>query len=139
MGVPFGVHVGDAAHQLLKYVFACVFGQALVRHLFDVMVNAHTLAKLHDQMNMCPLIDNFMKFHNARMPEVRKCVDLSVDSLLSFPVLQILLIVGFYGDHMFCLFVDSTSYYSESTLTNLEVNLKFSKAKRLLVGVLFSA
>ena len=90
-------------------------------------------------MHMCPLVDNLMKFHNAWMPEVRKCVYLSVDGLLRFPVLQILLIVSLYRDYMFCLFVDSASDNSEGTLAHLEVDLKFSQLERLIIRVLFSA
>ena len=46
--VPFRVHVSCSAHELLEYVLAGIFGKALVRNLLDMMVDAHTLAQLHD-------------------------------------------------------------------------------------------
>ena len=68
---------------------------------------------------MRSLINDLMKFHNVRMPQVRKGVDLSVDGHLSLLVLKVLLVVGLYCDQVFRIFMLSPSYDSKCSCTNL--------------------
>ena len=44
--------------------------QPLVRHLLDVMEDAHALAQLHDQVDLRALVDDLVQFHYVRVPEV---------------------------------------------------------------------
>ena len=70
MRVALRVHISDAAGQLFKYVFAGVFRQALIGHLFNVVEDAHSLAQLHDQVDLGPLVDDLVQLHDVRVPEV---------------------------------------------------------------------
>ena len=90
-------------------------------------------------MNVSSLVDNLMEFHNAGVPKVRESIDLPVDSLLGFTILQILLVVGFDRNHMLGLFVSRTADDGKSALANLQIYLEFIKLKRLFVRELLSS
>ena len=60
-------------------------------------------------------------------------------SLLCLLILQVLLVVGFDGDHVFGLLVRRSSNNSEGTLADLQVYLKFIELKWLLVWILLSS
>ena len=62
-----------------------------------------------------------------------------MDRLLGLPILQVLLIVGFDSDDVFCLFMSRTAHDGKSTLAHLQINLKFVKFEWLLLGELLSA
>ena len=88
------------------------------------MVYTHALAELHDQMDVSSLINDFVKFHNVWMPQVRKGIDLSVHCHLSLFVLQVLLIICLDGDNVLCHFVLSSSHDCERALADLKVYLE---------------
>ena len=119
------MHVGDTAQQLLEDVLASVLGQPLVRHFLYVMVDTHSLTKLHDEVDMGALVYDLVQFHNAGVPEIGKRIDLPVDCLLGLPILQVLLIVGFDRNNVFCLFMSRTAHDGKSALAHLQINLKF--------------
>ena len=73
------MHVCYTADKLLEYVLASGLGQALIRYLLYMMVHAHALAHLHYKMHVCPLVHDFMQFHNIWVPEVRQGVNLIVN------------------------------------------------------------
>ena len=70
MGVPLRMHVCDAFDKLLEDVLAGGLWQPLVRHLLDMMEDAHALAQLHDQVDLRALVDDLVQFHYVRVPEV---------------------------------------------------------------------
>ena len=84
-----------------------------------MVVNTHALAQFHYEVDVCSLINDLVKLHNVRVPQVRKGVDLSVDGHLSLLVLKVLLVVGLYCDQVFRIFMLSPSYDSKRSCTNL--------------------
>ena len=81
MGVPPLVHVGDSVDDLAHDDAARVFGHALVREFFDVVVKAGTHALLHHQMHMRPLINHLEQRHDVRVVQITQRVYLAVDCL----------------------------------------------------------
>lgn len=98
--------------------------ESLVGYFLDMVVDAHSVTKFHHQMYVCSLVDDFVQFHNVRVPQIRKGVNLSMNSHLSLFVLQVLLVVCLDCNDVFGLLVLCSPYDGESTLTNLKIYLE---------------
>ena len=68
MCVTLRMHVSCGTHKLLEDMLASIFRQTLVFQLLNVVIDAHTLAELHDQVHMGSLIDYFVQLHYIRVP-----------------------------------------------------------------------
>ena len=84
-----------------------------------MVVNTHALTQLHDEMDLRPLIDDFMQFHDVRVPQFRKCVDLSVNCLCCRLVLQILLFICLDRNHVLRHFMLGPSHNCKGALADL--------------------
>lgn len=76
-------------------------------------------------MNVGPLIDYLVQFHNRWVPEIGQCVYFAVDGLLGLRICQILLIVSLDRDYMLRLLVNGSAHNSEGALPDLESNHEF--------------
>ena len=83
------------------------------------MVDAHSLAHLHDEVDVCSLVNDFVQFHNRWVPQVRQSVDLTVHCVLSLLFLQVLLVVRLYRNDVLRLLMSSSADDSKSTLADL--------------------
>ena len=81
MGIALTMHVCNTLHHLSEDLSASALWQASVRLLFDMVEDTHSLAKLHHEMNVSPLINDFIQLHDIGMVKFRKRSDLSVHSL----------------------------------------------------------
>jgi hypothetical protein len=139
VNVSFVVHVRDGFHKLTEDVTAGVFGKTLAGLLLDVMVDAHALAELHDQVHVCALVDHFVKLHDVWMPQFRQGVDLSVYRHLRFLFLKILLIVGLEGDRVLALLVDGPANDCECSLAYLERDLELFQVEGLVIRLILAS
>ena len=96
------------------------------------MVNAHALTQLHDKVHLRPLINDFMQFHDVRVPQVRKRVNLFMDGICCLLILQILFIIRLDRDYVLRHFMLSSSHYRKGALANLETYLKILQIQWLL-------
>ena len=87
---------------------------------------------------MSSLIDNFVQFHDIRMPQIRQGVYFSVDSLLCLLFLEVLLVISLDGDYVLSVLVLGSSHDGKSTGSNLQVDLEIFKVERLLIWILLS-
>ena len=104
-----------------------------------MVVDAFTHAKFHDEVDMRPLINDLVQFHNVRVPQVGQSVDLSVHSHLGLFVLKVLFVVGLDSYHVLGIFVLSSSHDRKSSGSDLQVDLEISQIERLLVRILLSS
>lgn len=87
---------------------------------------------------MGSLVDYFMEFHDVFVPQFGQGINLTMNSVLSLHLLQILLLIGFDCNNCLRFFVYGTSHHGESALTNFEANLKLFEVQGLLIALIFS-
>ena len=64
MGVAFTMHVRNTFYYLSEDLSASALRQASVRLLFDMVEDTHSVAKFHHEMNVSPVINDFIQFHD---------------------------------------------------------------------------
>jgi len=95
------------------------------------MKQGHAMTQLHDQVNLCPLINHLVKAHNSGVVKICQYVYFRLNSFLGFNLPHILLFVGFKGKHCFCLLMYDSTHDREGTLSYLQTDFEVLKVKRL--------
>jgi hypothetical protein len=96
-----------------------------------MMKERHTSTQLHDQVNLCPLINHLIQAHYSGVVKVCQDVYFRLNGFLGFNLPHILLFVGFERKHCFCLLVCDSAHDSEGALTYLQTDFEVLKVKKL--------
>ena len=75
------MHIGDSTNYLPENLLTCRLWEPLVWLFLYVMINAHALAKLHDEVNMSSLVNYLMQLHQIWMPQICKGLNLTMDCI----------------------------------------------------------
>ena len=136
MRVPSFVHVCNTVHNLFDDYPTEVLWHPLIRQFLNMMVQACSHALLHHQMHVCPLVNHFKQRHNIRMVQIRQRINLAMDCLSRFLIVQILLFIRLYRCRILSLLMHRPLNYSKCTRPNLQPQPEVLYYQRLFFGAL---